>query len=62
VRAESVQHAIDNSILPKWCLNAIASTAYADGHSGGQSEIDNIEMSLIWDFEESMKKELDKAS
>lgn len=52
----------ENSTLPKWCLSAIAMNAYEDGHSAGQQEVDGIEASMIHDFEEAMKKELDNRS
>lgn len=57
--AENAKEIRENSTLPKWCLSAISLRAYEDGHSSGQQEVDGIEVSMIYDFEQAMKKELD---
>ena len=36
--------------LPEWVVNAISSTAYDQGHSAGQSEVDNIAQEMIDTF------------
>ena len=55
--ADRAKSAREESILPKWCLAAIANRAYEDGHSAGQQEVDGIESGMIGDFEEYMRKE-----
>lgn len=54
---DRVKEARANSILPKWCLQAISFIAYEDGHSAGQQEVDNLESDMIGNFEASMRAE-----
>lgn len=51
------QEARESSILPKWCLSAISMRAYEDGHSAGEQEVAGIEVGMISEFEEAMRKE-----
>ncbi len=51
-----VKEAVDNTKLPKWVVMFIQSMAYDRGHSAGQSEVDMLTMSMIYDAEQYYRK------